>query len=467
MQENQPNAEQIHELWVSNHQNFNLNTKYPSRQYYILLRDAMYREMSATGSCKLIERYLQTGSMPAMLYHAACDVLVSLNQDTPLPDVGPEWLIGNGIRFSWSKLGSLWNEPTVDVNAERINELYLKVSGKYRPTGQRPGGAAEEMPMQQPTRDDPRMQHDSILNQARQQRDNIVNQAREQRDNILNQARQQRDGILRDAAIQRSSILTGAEHSAARIIAEAKAEAARILQDAEDSKAEAARTLRDAEERARTEAQSLLSGRLEGYMNQQRRQWEDGFRALDNARADMSEAVPTLKEEVCSVTTSAGARMNQSVDAMIEQLSTLKSELLVNLNQWRSGLYKCEYGPLINFYTNLMAVAAQFERDVITEQTAPMTAQQQMTTIQRHSARMNTLRNNLTRAMEAMGLRTFTPQPGDIFDSYLHATNDAEDDDLYNDRIIESCISPGVERVVNSQVTDVLHRATVKLRSEA
>ena len=112
----------------------------------------------------------------------------------------------------------------------------------------------------------------------------------------------------------------------------------------------------------------------------------------------------------------------------------------------------------------LTGISEYFQRDALAAQTTELTAQQTRDTIVQHSISLSKLCTNLIRAMEKMGIQQFSPQPGDRFDSLYHTVNDDENDDIYLDRVIERCEQPGIERIVNSQETTVLLRATVTLR---
>lgn len=427
MQPEQMSAAQIHNLWMKQPNHSYFSDKYPARKYYILVRDAMYRELNTTGRCDLMEESLNAPVLNVVLYHSICDVLQATSRNSSLSKVDREYLVGYGLNWAWFDLCKRRAIPFIKLDPEQWRTLlqnYNNITAEFQKKCRLPPQTGTT-PGKKPNPTMPNPEETAARCTA----------------------------MLADAQKKSNQILSTAQGNAARILEQAKAEAAQIRLEAQMQ--------------AREQAQSLVNQQLAQYMQQQRNQWEADRQSLEQARADRGEAIPGLKETVCGITTVAGAQMNRSLEEAIEQLTALKSGLLIDLNQWRAELYRCEYSPLIQFYTNFLTVSAQFEQDLCTEVTQPMTPEQKLTVLQRHCARMNTLRNNLLRAMEAMGLRTFTPQPGEVFDSYLHAANDAQDDDLYNGQIIERCISPGIERVVNSQVTDVLQRATVQLRTEA
>lgn len=468
MQQEYLSAMEIHNLWM----NGNLDNAFcgdcqPARKHYIDVRNAMYRELMKDGYCELIEYYLSHSptQMELILFCAMYDVLQTVSKGGKLAGVHPDYLICYNRKYDWKALSQyLYYIDVYTSRKDDMQRFYQKIKGT-RQRGKAPVSQGAEIkgftqpihtPQPGPNPEEVSRKCRELEESANKRAEEILQQASSQRNIILQQAETQRRDIENEANVERSRILENANRDAEQIIAEANAEAQRIRDEA----------LRQAEEAAQEEADALVQRQLSCYMRQQRSQWEEDRQALDNARADMSAAIPTLKEEICSITTSAGARMNGSLEAIAEQLTAMKTELLSGMNRWRSDLYKCEYGALINFYMSFIAVTAQFERDVYQEQTHPMTEEEELTILQRHSSRMNNLRSALLRAMEAMGICTFAPQNGDIFDSYSHATNDAEDDDLYNGRIIESCIAPGIQRVINGQTSDILHRATVQLRSE-
>lgn len=469
MQHNQMTAAEIHNLWNRNWNNQFFRDNYPpARKYYIEVRCAMYQELINNGNCKLIDQYLVKKEIQIILYCAMRDVLWTVSENKGLSEVSRDGLACGIKEFSWRYLSQNALNIVLDTAArEEMKRFYQKIQNACRDRRAKPLQTAGNEPIissawtpaaHQPGPDlaETARQCATMVEEAEKKRDSILQQANAQRDSILQRANAERESIENETNIKRSEMLENANREAERIIAEAKAEAEHIREEAR----------RQAEDAANANAETLINRQLSSYMRRERSQWEEDRQALDNARTDMSTAVPTLKEDICNITTSAGAQINSGLDAMIEQLNAMKTDLLFSMNRWRSDLYKCEYGNLVNFYLSLVNMAAQFEKDVCLEQTKPMTEEQELTILQRHSSRTNNLLNTLVRAMEAMGIKPFTPQSGDIFDSYFHAVNDSEDPDFYNGRIIESCIAPGIQRVVNSQSTDVLHRATVQLHRE-
>jgi len=467
-------------LWKKQPGNPMFADQYPARAYYAILRTLMHDELTQTGSCELIEQYLISSAsarIDVILYASMCDAIDAALRSVPMDSIDPDRLIVGAFVKSWKSFHRPFlNVPVMNLNDEKIGALitaYCRIQEQFRaasspkaaPVPSAPPSEAPAAPSAAEPSAPSRLQEDvsgkedaakksaAILEEAEQQKVALLAEAERLRDAILEEATHQRTIVLEEAEQQRSTILEDTGKQAAEILQNARDEAANILEDAR---------LRAAEE-AEQESARLVQEKMAAYLQQQRRLWEQEQAEQLQANAAAAATAATLKEEACIKTNTVGADMNCMLDSALTQLAALRSGLMTDLQQWRTSLYKAEYGPLINFYNNLTTVAARFERDAAGEQVQPLTGEEELTKLQSHSSGMSMLQRNLLRAMEAMGIRRFSPNPGELFDSYYHSAAESEDDDLFNDRPIAECVTPGLLRVVNAQESAVLLRAVVRV----
>lgn len=451
----------------------NANYRYTdsARSYFIELRSAIYQELTQTGRCQLIDELLSSGAdrsvfgwprpleFPTIPFLAMVQALNAVQSNVPLPPVDANRLaISETASIRWdavlTKNPAVWqslNFHKITCSQEdfsAIDGIYTQLKKNFR-RPQAPSPRGQNQPSQENT-------------------SRFSREACAERDRILAQARMEAEQIRQDAQLQKTRILLSANQEADAIRAKAQAERAPLLQEAAELRAqaeqEAGEIRRQAEEAAHAEAQLLIQRELKDYVLQLRRSWEEEQAEAAAERANTSRLAADLKEDACTKTTAFGAELSRTITDLQTQLDNLRAGVVSDLQVWRASLYKCEYTSLVNVYTMLNAIANRCEGDAASAQAGLLTPEEAQSRLLNHSASLSRLRGSLTRAMEAMGLRQFTPQPGERFDSYYHATADGEDDDAYLDQIIDRCITPGIERVVNSQETAVLLRATVQVQ---
>lgn len=424
-------AAELYKLWEE-HPDHPLFTQdsLPLRAYYALLRRQVYQELTRDGICPLADALAQA-QPDTVTWHALFTAADAAAAGRQLAAMDP-----NRLSFSFTRRPT-WQE---------LNYNYYTIGQMYAATQQdcaalrnalQAARARHERRTAQPKPAEAPAQKEAADVQAEAEK--LLTAAREQ-------AERQRKQILADANAEAKLILEAAHQEAARIRQEAAGQA---------------------QEEAKAQAQQLVRGQLSEHIAGLELQWLQEQEQTNAMRADVRAETAALKEQLCNYTNAAGAELDRSMDAALRAIEQARTQLMSQLQQWRSTLYRTEYGPLVNFYNNLEAVEQRFRRDLASAELEGLTPEQAQSKLQDHSAKLSKLRSGLLRSMEALGIVTFTPQPGEPFDSYFHAVDDEEDDDIYHDLPIERCIRPGLMRTVNSEDTTVLHRATVTVKEDS
>ena len=416
-----------------------------SRNYYRKLCDAIATEVANEGRCYILDELLRISppTWDLIVFHAVLEVVRCTVTKQHLTEPDRHVLeTFEGSRYLWRNLGP---DARLSLTPERRYFMTL-IRWFFRHCWERAAGTSDRMVA------DARAEAERILSNAQQARENLLREAREQAELIEAAAHEKAAGIELNA-----------QRKAQQITMEAQQNAEDCYEQAYEEAREQALVRLEAE--AQAESQRLVRQNLTGFMNRQRQQWQSSQAETEQLYQQLSEQTATLKEQACQQTTSAGADVAVMLEDAVNQLNALKNGFFSGLQDWRSSLYKAEYGPLVNCYNNLLMLIAGFDRDVAAEQQRldGTLSEEELTVLQQHSNKMEKFRNNMERAMLAMGLRVFRPAEGDIFDSYTHATDDDEDDDTYNGCTIARCVRPGIIRTVNSANEEVLHRATVIL----
>lgn len=304
---------------------------------------------------------------------------------------------------------------------------------------------------------------------ARRKEDEILSAANVTAAQTRRDARDEAERTRREADTYATQTRNGANSYASQIRQQAENEAAERRRNAE---AEAKWIIEEAQRKAAEEAEeaaaALIRQRLSGHIKELRQQWEEEQAEKSRQRDETAALAASLKDDICTVSTQVGASLNRDLEQLQEQLNQLRGNVIRDLQDWRTSLYQCEYGNLVNFYTTLNGFANSFERELREAECADNVPEEQKRILAEHSRKLNRLRANLINAMEPMGIRLFTPQKGELFNSYYHTINleDNEDEDMFLDHEIQACLIPGIERVVNNQDVTVLRRAEVEVRKD-
>lgn len=439
--------------------------------YFDELRKVVFHEVK-TGSCPLIDQlivlplnsgrsrsFLSRGEqeIPVLVYFAIDQALSALETGGNFPNLDNNLQLNASTIYNWRHLNTMKpNEKKAIMSLELLQHFadrYKKLCAYFKkvaPTSPSYHSSTAVSDKIGPKEVDP------ILENAKAEAAKITRTAEDEADQIRLAAQDEAARIKKIAEDEANQIRLAAQKDAERIKRTAEDDADGIRQAAQEQ------ATADAERNVA----ALTQQKLSGYIQNLRRQWEDEYRERDKERADTSALAATLKENACTVSTTVGANLNRGLDQLQEQINQLRSNVTLDLQQWRSSLYQCEYGNLVNFYNTLNGYANSFEREYREAECSGTVPDELKKILGEHSRKLNRLRGNLIGAMEPMGLRLFTPQKGDLFDSYYHTTNEDEDDDVFLNREIEQCLKPGIERVVNNREVAVLLRASVEVRKD-
>lgn len=453
---------------------FDPNVRYARerRKIYIDIREAVYLELTESGTCSLIDYFLEQygpGSQyPFIPMVAVLDAMNAIVENTMLPVVEANYVRLENNCLPWASLPNVIVVPTANVR-KKYWEIQRRHAARYARDTQ------QNYPQPAPLGNDAnRVCRDAERDAEKIHRDaqNEAAKIRAAAESYANSIRREAEEYAEDLRNKADRARIDVQNEANQIRIDARNEAEEILEEAQHSREE---ILREAGQQAAREAQAeagrLIGEKLQTYLQEQKLLWEEERQETLTDTAESCRAVAELKELACNQNTALGADMNRALEQLQQQLEQQLNQtrvgMLASLQQWRSSLYAYEYGPLVNVYLQLAIKAESFERDALKAQTKELTTEEARNMLAEHSISMNKLHNRMIRAMDKLGLRLFTPQPGELFNSEMHSVNDEEDDDIYLGRIIEECEKPGVERIANGAVSEILHRATVTLRPEA
>ena len=470
--------------------------QFPADIYVDNLRRAVYLDMQE-GSCQMIEElvmnplktsnrgYYSEFKIPMLPYLAIDQAMSVLENGGDFPELRDGIYAKNNDLYAWDYFNRYGvNQPACILDYDQLQQLgsrYTQLCSGFRMSGSRDTGYSSPSGVDKKS--------EKILEKAQKEADEITAKAEQKANHIIRKANESAQRITENARNRDANTRSQAYTEADRIRRDAKNEAAQIRRDADN---EATQIRRDAdayadgvkrsaeddadgiraaarqqmEEEAERTTSMLIQQKLSAHIQELRRQWEEEQQEKATQRADTSALAAALKEDSCTRSTAIGASLNQGLNQLQEQLNQLRSNMTLDLQKWRTSLYKCEYGKLVNFYNTLNGYANSFERELREAECGDTASDELKTVLGEHSRKLNRLRSNLTGAMETMGLRLFTPQKGDLFNSYYHTTNSEEDDDVFLDREIKHCLKPGIERVVNDLEVAVLLRACVEVQMD-
>ena len=448
------------------------------------LRKAVYRDVQE-GSCQMIEElvmnplkisnpgYYSEFKIPMLPYLAIDQALKVLENGGDFPDLGAGIQINPNEFYPWDYFKHYGMNLPVYIPIDNLRQLgnrYTQLCSDFRMSGSRDTGYSSPSGLDKKTK--------IILEKAQKEANEITAKAKQEANLEIQKAKKLAESIKEDARNREANIRSQAKTEADRIRRDAKDEAKQTRKDAQayaekvkriaedDAEGIRAAARQQMEEEAERTAAMLIQQKLSAHIQELRRQWEEEQQEKATQRADTSALAAALKEDSCTRSTAIGASLNQGLNQLQEQLNQLRSNMTLDLQKWRTSLYKCEYGKLVNFYNTLNGYANSFERELREAECGDTASDELKTVLGEHSRKLNRLRINLTGAMENMGLRLFTPQKGDLFNSYYHTTNSEEDDDVFLDREIARCLKPGIERVVNDLEVAVLLRASVEVQMD-
>lgn len=446
------------------------------------LRKAVYCEVQ-TGVCYLVEElivkpsarfgYFGSAEIPVLPLFAIENALSTLENRGELQKLPPVVQLDRSGYYNWSDFN---NHPRgnravdkISVNllrsyADRYNRLCDNARKIVSLVDTNSSSAAVSYDKKvEKALEKARKEADRITEDAKREANRITKEANASASRIVTEATQKAERIRSEAELK----IKDAQHDADKLRLEAQHDATELRKIAEEDAErirEAAR--QQAQEEAERNVETLTRQKLSAHIHELRRQWEEDQLENTQQRGEVSALAATLKEDACTVSTTVGAKLNRDLEQLQEQINQLRSNVTLDLQQWRASLYQCEYGKLVNFYNTLSGYANSFERELREAECDDIVSEEMKKVLREHSRKMNRLRNILIGAMEPMGLRTFTPRKGELFNSYYHATNDEEDDDVFLDHEIERCLKPGIERVVNDREVAVLLRASVEVRKD-
>lgn len=188
----------------------------------------------------------------------------------------------------------------------------------------------------------------------------------------------------------------------------------------------------------------IVKEKLGGYLQNDREGWRETYNSMNESCSSMAKIVCESREAACSASSKMQREMKEYMDRyMVEFFSTM--------DKWRNSLYSIQLDEFSKWYARFCGFVDRYDNRVISGADGAGFDE-----VVKVGKSLKNLRNSLERILPTMGLRSFYPQSGDIFDVAYHMC----DCDIVDDgtRII-SCENPGVELIASD---DELNRVLVK-----
>lgn len=481
-------------------------THYPRPQLYFEdLVNAINRELVDDGSCSLIKQLInqtlhtetrETYTVPAVVFDAIHVAMTALLNNRPLEARMSDQLtrqISGCKKSERNKIPCYVSyHDLVDINTFHESIVHQHNKNRSQPatsytityvTGSPSGTqntARNDSRSENPRMETPNEEAAQIIETAKAKAAQIMHEAAKLREdanhlfnNMLASTTRSKEDALREAQLIKEQAQSAAEERAEVIRRNAIADTQKMRRDAElqadqirrNAELEADQIRADIRAKMEAEAEQdkerTVKTKLAEHIKDLRRQWEEEQREAAESRNEIAAHAALLKEDACTLSAKLGADLKQNAD-LIQDLS---SRIIMNLNNWRQSLYTHEYNKLISFYDSLSGQATVFERELREAECSDVVTEAHKAVLAEHSRKLNRLRANLVSAMEAMSLMFFTPEKGESYNSHYHVTDEDIDDEAIENLPITQCTKPGILRIANSQESEVMRKAIVKVHT--
>lgn len=299
------------------------------------------------------------------------------------------------------------------------------------------------------------------LRTAEERESNLQNNLRQARED-RNAAEQERNDII----VRYTTMTEIFEKDKPRLIEEAlekRWEEYRAEREAELEyrlREEENRCMEEIHRQAEEESARLVDERLKDYLEEEHSGW-NRFRDEVNAAYDeQSAALSTAKKDACD----ESARMQREMKKYMEEYMV---NFCTKLDAWRNSVYDVEVKEFAQWYTTFYAFVDKLDYRIANELN-----NEAVDALQKIARYLKNLRKRLESVvLPKMGLRPFSPQKNDPFDSVLHEQkqyDDAYDEDYSEDivpekLVVRRCVTPGVEKIMaDREMLNILVKAEVE-----
>ena len=203
------------------------------------------------------------------------------------------------------------------------------------------------------------------------------------------------------------------------------------------------------EQEAEERVSRLVQEKLANYLQDGREDWLDAQAQLSQTHQQLASVVSRTKEDACD----QASRMQRE---MKEYMDNYLVTFCANMDQWRKSLYNIQLEEFAKWYARFSGFVDRLDARVLAG-----VGQEGMDEVIKVSKSLKNLRNSLERVLPSMGLQSFYPKEGEVFDSAYHV---CAEEDPEEEATVVSCINPGVTLLATDEAMNrVLVKAEVNI----
>ena len=203
------------------------------------------------------------------------------------------------------------------------------------------------------------------------------------------------------------------------------------------------------EKDAEARASRLVQEKLSDYLQDGREDWLDAQAKLSENHQKLATVISHTKEDACD----QASRMQRE---MKEYMDNYMVTFCANMDQWRKSLYDIQLEEFAKWYARFSGFVDRLDARILAGASG-----EGIDEVIKVAKSLKNLRNSLERVLPSMGLQSFYPREGELFDSAFHVCGE---DDPEDETTITRCINPGVTLLAtNEELNRVLVKAEVEI----
>ena len=208
----------------------------------------------------------------------------------------------------------------------------------------------------------------------------------------------------------------------------------------------------EAKEKAEDTYKDLLKGKINDYVSGVRDEWRQVHEDMAETNEDIAKSMSTAKVEASNESSRIQREMRETIDRYKEELDGSMLQFFAGLDKWRESVFDAQFKGFAEWYSRFCGFVDRFDTRFVNS-----IGTEESDNISKIGSSLNSLKNALERTLPAMGLKSYYPLQGDVYDPVYHEA--AEEEYVPEGTIIKRCVNPGVELVSSN---DDLRRVIVK-----
>ena len=209
-------------------------------------------------------------------------------------------------------------------------------------------------------------------------------------------------------------------------------------------------------------AKTLVNQKLFDYVDKRCALNQDQINRTQVLQNEIADENFKIKETVGNGIGEVKNAVSQTITSAIE---AFENSMLSKVYEWQSMIYKGDFGQLVTCYINLQKLIKFMDKSILENaEKDDETSKAVSENLKIYSEKYQNLANQFMRAMNRMGIVSYTPNEGEEFNSFyhMHDSNNMEyiDDENYNGKPINRCVEPGF-MMTRNEMEFVIFRAVV------